>query len=123
MNKRITTAIGLAAAALALALTNAVGGLAILQAGLAPVIGIATIAFAAAAFAVAWRQRSYMVSGLLVAAGLVGMTPALIALAAINFAVIVIPGPILGVIFGLAIVGLGLAAGVRSARTAVVAAR
>ena len=123
MNKRITTAIGLAGAALALALTNAIGGLAILQAGLAPVIGIATIAFAVAAFAVAWRQRSYLVSGLLVAAGLVGMTPALIALAAINFAVIVIPGPILGVIFGLAIVGLGLAVGVRSARTTVVTAR
>ena len=123
MNKRITTAIGLAGAALVLALTNAVGGLAILQAGLAPVIGIATIVCAAAAFAVAWGQRSYLVSGLLVAAGLVGMTPALIALATINFAVIVIPGPILGVIFGLAIVGLGLAAGVRSARTAVVSAR
>ena len=54
--------------------------------------------------------------------GVIYMIPALVALASINFAVIVFPGPILGVIFGLAILGLGAAKGVRTARTAVVAA-
>jgi hypothetical protein len=33
------------------------------------------------------------------------------------------PGPILGVIFGLAILGLGEAKGIKSARTAVITAR
>jgi hypothetical protein len=41
-------------------------------------------------------------------------------LANMNF---VIPGPIIGVVVGLAIFGLGVAKGIRTARTAVVAAR
>jgi hypothetical protein len=39
------------------------------------------------------------------------------------FAVIVFPGPILGVIIGLGILGLGVAKGVRTARTAVATPR
>ena len=70
-----------------------------------------------------WRQKSYLISGLLVTAGIIYMIPALVALASINFAVIVFPGPILGVIFGLAILGLGIAKGIRTARTAMIAAR
>jgi len=37
--------------------------------------------------------------------------------------VIVFPGPILGVIFGLVIFGLGMAKGIRTARTVTVAPR
>jgi hypothetical protein len=51
------------------------------------------------------------------------MIPGLVALASINFAVIVFPGPILGVIFGLMILGFGLTKGIRTAKTTVVAAR
>jgi hypothetical protein len=39
-------------------------------------------------------------------------------LARINFAVIEFPGPILGVILGLPILGLGIAKGIRTTRTA-----
>lgn len=38
------------------------------------------------------------------------------------FAVIMVPGPILGVIFGLGILGLGLAKGIRTAKIAVITA-
>jgi hypothetical protein len=51
------------------------------------------------------------------------MIPPLIALANINFAVIVFPGPIIGVIFGLLIFGLGVAKGIRTARAVKVAPR
>jgi hypothetical protein len=44
------------------------------------------------------------------------MIPGLVALASINFAYIVMPGPILGVLFGLVIIGLGATKGIRSAR-------
>jgi hypothetical protein len=40
-----------------------------------------------------------------------------------NFEVIEFPGPILGVMFGLAMVGLGAAKGIRTVRATVVAAR
>jgi hypothetical protein len=57
------------------------------------------------------------VAGLLAASGVILM---ILPLANINF---VIPGPIIGVAVGLAIFGLGMVKGIRTARTAVVAAR
>jgi len=51
------------------------------------------------------------------------MIPGLVALASINFAVILFPGPILGVIFGLAIIGMGVAKSVRTARAVMAAPR
>ena len=122
-NSKLALAVGMASAALVLAVVNAVAGTAVLLAGLAAVVGISTIVLAAGAFAVSWKQRSYLVAGLLVATGAIGMIPALTALASINFAVIIVPGPILGVIFGLVIVGLGVAKSIRSAKMAVVTAR
>lgn len=123
MNSKLAIGTGLAAAALALVLPNLAGGIAVLGLATGTALNITSIVLSAAAFAVSWRQKSYLISGLLVTAGIIYMIPALVALASINFAVIVFPGPILGVIFGLAILGLGIAKGIRTARTAMIAAR
>ena len=56
--------------------------------------------------------------GLLAVSSVLLIIPALIATE--YLAVIVVPGPILGVISGLGILGLGIAKSIRSARTAVV---
>ena len=120
-NSKLVIGVGLAAAALAFFLTNAIGGLALLRTagpGLAPVLGIGAIVLATAAFAVSWKQGSFLVAGLLAAGGTTFAISGLIALANINFAVIELPGPILGVILGLPILGLGIAKGIRTARMA-----
>jgi hypothetical protein len=116
-NSKLIIGVGLAGAALALVLPNLVGGIAVLGLGLGTALNISSMALSAAAFAVSWKQRSYLVAGLLAATGVIYMIPGLVALASINFAVIVFPGPILGVIFGLIILGFGVAKGIRTART------
>lgn len=121
-NSKLVIGVGLAAAALALVLPNLAGGIAVLGLAFGTALNITSIALSAVAFAVSWKQRSYLVAGLLAVTGVIYMIPALVALASINFAVIVFPGPILGVIFGLAILGLGAAKGLRTATTAVVTA-
>ncbi len=116
INSKHVLAVGLAAATLALVLTVVVGGPAVLQrAGLAMVFIISAIALATAAFVVSWKQRSFPVAGLLAASGIILMIPGLIATG--YLAVIVFPGPILGVIFGLIIFGLGVAKGIKTARS------
>lgn len=98
---------------------NVLGGPATLPAGgLAAVVVISSIALAVAAFVVSWNQRSFPVAGLLAASGIIIMTPPLIALVNINFAVIAFQGPIVGATFGLVIFGLGVAKGVGTARMA-----
>lgn len=121
-NLKLLLAVGLAAASLALVLTVVVGGPAVLQrAGIAMAFVISAIALATAAFVASWKQRSFLVAGLLVASGIILMIPGLVATG--YLAVIVFPGPILGVAFGLVIFGLGVAKGIRSAKTAVITAR
>jgi hypothetical protein len=120
INSKLVLAVGLAAATLVVFLAVALSGGA-LQTGLAPWPGIGAIVLATAAFLVSWKQRSFMVAGLLAASGLVGLIYGLIATG--FFAVIVFPGPILGVIIGLGILGLGVAKGIRTARTAVATPR
>jgi hypothetical protein len=120
-NSKLVIGTVLAAAALALVLPNLAGGIAVLGLATGTALNITAIALSAAAFAVSWKQRSYLIAGLLVTAGIIYMIPGLVALASINFAVIVFPGPILGVIFGLAILGMGAAKGVRTAKAPVVA--
>jgi hypothetical protein len=116
-NSKLAISMGLAAATLALVLTNVLGGPALLQsAGLAAAIVISAIALSVAALVVSWKQRSFVVAGLLAASGIILMIPAIIATG--YFAVIVFPGPILGVIFGLVIFGLGVAKGIRTASIA-----
>jgi hypothetical protein len=116
-NSKLVTGVVLAAASLALVLPNLAGGIAVLGIGVGTALNISSIALSAVAFAVLWKQGSYLVAGLLSAAGIIYMIPGLVALASINFAVIVFPGPILGVIFGLAIFGLGTTKGIRTARS------
>jgi hypothetical protein len=132
-NSRRILSIGLAAAALAAVVPFFAGGVLLLVPGIAPfvvqaglvpgggpawfgpVFGISAVVLSAAAFIVSWNQKSFLVAGLLIASGTAFMLPALIATGFL--AVIVIPGPILGVIIGLGILGLGIAKGARSART------
>jgi O-antigen/teichoic acid export membrane protein len=117
VNSKLAISVGLAAATLALVLTNVLGGPALLQsAGLAAAIVISAIVLAVAALVISWKQKSFLVAALLAASGIILMIPAIIATG--YFAVIVFPGPILGVIFGLVIFGLGVAKGVRIARMA-----
>jgi hypothetical protein len=115
-NSKLVIGVGLAAVALALVLPNLAGGIAVLGLAAGTALNITSIVLSAVAFVVSWKQRSYLVAGLLAATGVIYMIPALVALASINFAVIVFPGPILGVIFGLAIIGMGVAKGIRTAR-------
>ena len=104
---RQTIAIGLGAATFCIFLTIIIGNVQVLQAGLAPWPGVGAIALATAAFAVSWKQNSWVVTGLLIAAGITGI------IAGVRntdfFTVIVIPGPIMGIIIGLGIFGLGMA--------------
>lgn len=103
-----------AATALGLILTNVIVGVPMVPAG--PVLAVFINGGAVAAFVLSWKQRSFLVSGLLVVAGIVSLVPGLLVLVSINFAVIEIPGPILGFVIGLAIVGLGVATGIRTAK-------
>jgi hypothetical protein len=114
-NSKLVLAVGLAGAALALVLANTVSGV-VLRTGLIPELGIGAIPLAVAALVVSWNQRSFLVAGLLAASGIIGIIPGLIATG--YLAVIVFPGPIYGVIYGLGIIGLGVAKGIRSTRTA-----
>lgn len=116
-NSRIVVATALAAAALALVLPNLAGGIAVTGFAAGTALNISSLVLSAAAFAVSWKKRSFVVAGLLAVAGIIYMIPGVVALASINL-VIVVPGPILGVIFGLAVLGLGVAKGATSARTA-----
>lgn len=92
-----------AATALGLILTNVIVGVPMVPAG--PVLAVFINGGAVAAFVLSWKLRSFLISGLLVVAGIVSLTPGLLALISINFTAIEIPGPILGLVIGLAIVG------------------
>ncbi|MFL6511265.1 MAG: hypothetical protein ACJ700_08775 [Nitrososphaera sp.] len=119
-NSKLVIGLGLAATALVLFLTNAIGGPTLLRTagpGLAAVLGISAIVLATAAFAVSWKHRSFLVAGMLAAGGITFAISGLIALANMSFAVIAFSGPILGVILGVPILGLGVVKGIRTART------
>jgi hypothetical protein len=130
--------VGLAAATLAVVLPFLQGVLLLVvpdfaslvtQSGLAPVLGawfgpvvpLIALALAIATFAVSWKHRSFLVAGLLAASGIIFTVTSMIATG--FFAAIVVPGPILGVVFGLVIFGLGVGNGVMSARTTAPIAR
>jgi hypothetical protein len=120
-NSKLLLAVGLAGATFAFVLANTVSGV-VLRTGLVPELGIGAIPLAIAALVVSWNQRSYLVAGLLAASGIIGMIPGLIATGYLS--VIVFPGPIYGVIYGLGIFGLGAAKGIRTAaKTSVIMAR
>lgn len=112
-NKKLVTGVVLAAGALALMVTNLIGGSLLLAADQTPVLAISALALSIAAFVVSWTQRSFAVAVLLAASGVIFMVPALIATGYLS--VIMLPGPILGVIIGLGIFGLGVVKGLRTA--------
>lgn len=112
-NAKLVIAQVLAGATFALVLTNTLATVQILMAGLGAVFGISAIALSVAAFVLSLKKRSYVVAGLLAAGGIIYTMPAVTALG--DFSVIVVPGPILGVLFGLLIFGLGAAKGARTA--------
>ncbi len=94
---------------------NILGSPATLPAGgLAVVVVMTAIVLAAAAYIVSRNQRSFVVAGLLAASGIVLM---ILPLVNMNFA---IPGPIIGIIVGLVILGLGIAKGIKTAKAATV---
>lgn len=86
-------------------------------AGLAAVVLMGVIPLATAAFVISWKQRSYLIAGLLATSGITLM---ILPLANLNF---MIPGPIIGVVVGLGILGLGVAKVIRTARAITVAPR
>lgn len=117
-NKKYSLALGLAITTLALVSINVFGNIAlILKAGPTPVLSIAAIILAAATFVVTWKQRSRLVPGILAVSGLIFMVPAFAAMG-YSFQLIIFPGPILGVIFGLVIIGLGVWKAISNARLA-----
>ena len=112
--------VGLAAATIVGFLTVAISGGA-LRAGLAPWPGIGVMVLATLAFVVSWKHRSFLVAGLLAVSGVTGIIAGVINTQ--YFAVIVFPGPILGVIIGLGILGLGVAKGMGAAKATLIAIR
>lgn len=83
-------------------------------AGLGVVVVQGAAVLAVAAFVISWRQKSFVVAGLLAASGAI---LAILPLANLNFG---IPGPVIGVAVALGILGLGAAKGVKTARVVMV---
>ena len=137
-NLKYILSVGLAAATALAALPFFIGGALlyvqglaplILQAGIVPgtgpawfvpVVPVGVLGLATAAFVIS-RQRSFFVSGLLAVSGILLMVPSLIATGYLTM--IVLPGPIIGVIIGLGILGLGIVKSIRTARSAMVIVR
>ncbi len=116
VNLKLATGVGLSALALAFTLVVVVGGIPVVGTpeGML-LLGTSAIVMSIAAFVVSWKKEgSYVIAGLLGATGLASAVPTLLAL--ISFPVIVFPGPLVGVIVGLAIFGLGVAKGIVAAK-------
>ena len=115
-NSTLVLAKGFAGTALVIALVDAIWSsfLPIDVATGGIVSGLSTISFSTAAFFISLRQRSLVVSALLVASGIVITIHGVIETR--NLAVIYLPGPILGVIFGLWVLTLGIAKSMKSGK-------
>ena len=115
-NSKLILAKGFAGMALVIALVDAIwsGFLPIDEATGGIAFGLSTISFSTAAFLISLRQRSLVISSLLVASGIVITIHGVIETR--NLAVIYLPGPILGVIFGLGVFALGIAKCMKSGR-------
>jgi hypothetical protein len=138
-NLKFILSVGLAAATALAALPFFIGGALlyvqglaplILQAGIVPgtgpawfvpVVPVGVLGFATAAFVISRRQRSFLVAGLLAVSGILFVVPSLIATG--YLAMIVLPGPIIGVILGLGVLGLGIVKSISIARSAMVIVR
>ena len=79
--------------------------------------GLIALGSSVAAFVISWRQRSYLVAGLLIATGIlytIHLGPFLG-----DHSVIALFGPVIGLFFGHVILALGVAKGIGSVRTPV----
>jgi hypothetical protein len=76
------------------------------------IFGLSTIAFSTTAFFISLRQRSLLVSALLTASGIVITIHGVIETR--NLVVIYFPGPILGVMFRLCVLALGIAKSIKA---------
>ena len=115
-NSKLVLAKGFAGTALVIALVDAIWSsfLPIDVATGGIVFGLSTISFSTAAFFISLRQRSLVISALLVASGIVITIHGVIETR--NLTVIYLPGPILGVIFGLWVLALGIAKSMKSGK-------
>jgi hypothetical protein len=75
---------------------------------------MAGLVLAIAAFVLSWRQKSLLVSILMLVVGALQTVNAVIATR--NFTILAFPGPISGVIVGVAILGLGIAKSINTAK-------
>lgn len=97
---------------------NVLGGPASLSAGgFAAVVVYSVIPLGVAAFLMSWKQKSFVISALLAASGIILM---ILPLSNINF---VYPGPIIGVVVGLVILVLGVIKGIRAAESVTIVSR
>ena len=103
-NTKLRLAQGLASTLL-IFLIKSVGGL-LPPIGRGLIFPVTGILLAAAAFGLSWGQKSVLISALQLIGGTIQAVNAVIATR--SFSIIVFPGPITGVIVGLAIVGLGI---------------
>lgn len=131
-NPRLVVAMVLAGGALALAVFGMIGEgsitgtsghaslaashLAGLSVGHIP--GLTSLALSAGAFIISWGRRSYIVAGLLIAAGILYMIHLAPFLG--DHSVIAFPGPVVGLFLGHVILGLGVAMGIGSAKIRIV---
>ncbi len=138
--------VGLAAATIVVALLFFAGSVLLMQSWFAAIVAqtgltlesfvavftISIIVLSIGAFVISWNQRSFLVAGLLAASGVIFMIhPLTIFMGhfmthpqmATGHSAGIPYGPILVVILGLGILGLGAVKSIRTARTAVAAAR
>ncbi len=138
--------VGLAATTLVVALLFFAGSVLLMQSWFAALVAqtrltlesfvavfaISVIALSTGAFVISCKQRSFLGAGLLAASGVIFMIHPLTIFMmhlmihpqmATGHSGVIPWGPILVVILGLGILGLGVAKGIRTARTAVAAAR
>lgn len=113
-NSRIVAATGLAGAALVLALIDALAGsslpLDVATGGI--VFGFTTIALSTAAFFISLRKASVIISALIVASGIIITLHGLEGTR--NLVVVYFPGPILGFLFGLWVIALGITKSIKT---------
>ena len=113
-SSRVTVAAALAGATLVLALVDALAGgslpLDVATGGI--VFGLTTIAFSTTAFFISLKHKSILVSALLVASGIVITLHGVVDTR--NLTIIYFPGPILGFLFGLWVITLGIVKSVRT---------
>ena len=74
---------------------------------------LSTLTLSAAAFAISWDKPSLLVSTILVAVGILMVVDG-ITTGTRYFTILVLPGPVIGFIYGLAVLALGIVKGIKT---------